>query len=160
MPPPTPENEAIAAVQAYCGWIIAPSTIEDVVFDATCSTVLRLPTLYLTALNSLTIDGVTIDVADTTQVEWSQSGYLRRSAGFGTLLRGVAVNMTHGYVDFPGDIWAVIERVTARSQTNAEQLVQVGQVRLATGPDGAPLGTSLTEGDRAVLSHYRLPPRP
>jgi hypothetical protein len=96
---PTEADVALAEVQAYCGWHIAPSKTEDVQLDGTSSTVLRLPTLHLTELNSLTIDDQLVDVDDISAVEWSVSGWLRRQAGFGVRLRGVVVNITHGYDD-------------------------------------------------------------
>lgn len=158
---PTDADVALATVVAYCGWHIAPSITEDVLLDGTLATVLRLPTLHLTALNSLVICETTIvDVDDHAQVEWSQAGYLRRRAGFGGQLRGVAANITHGYDDMPLDVQAVIDGLASRAAYPSSPYVQVGQVRVATDASGLPLGGSLTSVEQSVLDRYRLPPYP
>jgi hypothetical protein len=157
----TPEADvALATVVAYCGWHIAPSVTEDVVLDGTTSTVLRLPTLHLTSLDTLTISGVVVDVDDPYAVEWSEAGYLRRSGGFGTLLRGVVVGITHGYDAMPLDVQAVIEGLASRAAYPSSPYVQVGQVRVATDASGLPIGGALTSVEQMTLDRYRLPPYP
>jgi hypothetical protein len=157
----TPEADvALATVVAYCGWHIAPSVTEDVVLDGTTSTVLRLPTLHLTSLDTLTIGGVVIDVDDPYAVEWSEAGYLRRSGGFGTLLRGVVVGITHGYDAMPLDVQAVIDGLASRAVFPSSPYVQVGQVRVATDASGMPIGGTLTSVEQMTLDRYRLPPYP
>jgi hypothetical protein len=157
----TPEADvALATVVAYCGWHIAPSVTEDVVLDGTTSTVLRLPTLHLTSLDTLTISGVVVDVDDPYAVEWSEAGYLRRSGGFGTLLRGVVVGITHGYDAMPLDVQAVIEGLASRAAYPSSPYVQVGQVRVATDASGLPIGGTLTSVEQMTLDRYRLPPYP
>jgi hypothetical protein len=157
----TPEADvALATVVAYCGWHIAPSVTEDVTLDGTTSTVLRLPTLHLTSLDTLTISGVVVDVDDTTAVQWSEAGYLRCSSGFGALLRGVVVGITHGYDAMPLDVQAVIDGLASRAAFPSSPYVQVGQVRVATDASGMPIGGTLTSVEQMTLDRYRLPPYP
>jgi hypothetical protein len=153
---------AEAQVRAYCGWIIAPSTTETLVLDGDRSGLLLLPTLRLTALVALTVDGTTVDVAD---VEWSSIGVVRWPCGdtwvpSTSKLRGITVQFTHGYDEWPLDLAGVVDRLTTRATTDPGIYVQVGQVRTATGSDGLPVGGELTDLDRSVLDRYRLPPRP
>jgi hypothetical protein len=157
---PTEEDFAIAEVRGYCGWHIAPEVTEDVTLDGTLSTVLRLPTLKLVELNSLSICEHVIDVTEHSEVEWSAGGWLRRAAGFGGQLRGVVANITHGFETMPLDVPAVIDGIADRSGWITDQYVQVGQVRVATGGDGAPIGGELSSSDIAVLDRYKLPPYP
>lgn len=154
---------AEAQVRAYCGWIVAPSTTETLVSDGDGSGVLLLPTLHLTDLLSLTVDGTVVDPAT---VEWSTAGVVRWpsscwSYGPSTRkLRGISAEVEHGYAEWPLDLAGVLDRLTTRATTDPGVFVQVGQVRVATGNDGLPVGGELTDLDRAVLNRYRLPPRP
>jgi hypothetical protein len=163
-PGPTPDERQAAedVVRAYCGWVIAPSTDEDFTLDGELAVIQPIPTLYMTALRTLTICDQVIDVTDHSQVEWSQSGFLRRAAGFGGQLRGVQVAITHGYPDWPFDVLAVVDGLIARgADVGSSTLVQVGQVRQATGADGLPYGEGVLTGyEQTVLDRYRLPLRP
>lgn len=152
--------QAEAEVRAYCGWHIAPSQTEDLVVDGSCATVQMLPTLRLTAVNSITVNDTAVDLGT---VEWSGAGFLRRDAAWTSRLRGVVVNATHGYDEWPLDLQAVVNRVAAQAmETNdaSQLLAQVGQVRYAVGPDGLRNVGLLSQADKWVLDRYRLPPRP
>lgn len=153
-------TQAEAEVRAYCGWHISPERTEDLTVDGSHATVQMLPTLWLTALNSLTVDGTPVDVDS---VEWSRAGFLRRDAAWASRLRGISANVTHGYAQWPADIEAVLGRMVARAVelSDASQLLaQVGQVRYAVGVEGLREVGLLSEVDRLVLDRYRLPPRP
>lgn len=153
-------TQAEAEVRAYCGWHISPARTEDLTVDGSHATVQMLPTLWLTALNTLTVDGTPVDVG---AVEWSRAGFLRRDAAWASRLRGVTVNVTHGYDTWPADIEAVLGRMVSRAVelSDASQLLsQVGQVRYAVGVEGLREVGLLSDVDRLVLDRYRLPPRP
>lgn len=161
MPTLTAEDarlRAEAEVTSYCGWHIAPPVRETVTLNGDESGVVLLPTLRLTELHSLTVDGSAIDV-NGSAVQWSAAGVMRCPASDGRL-RGVVVDMTHGHDEWPLPVISVIERLAARAQDAQGALVQVGQVRLATGSDGLPAGGTLTEVDRLILARYRVPSRP
>jgi hypothetical protein len=151
---------AQALVRSYCGWTIAPSETIDLVVDGTPATSVLLPTMYLTAVNALSVDGQVVDVTPGVELQWSAAGVLRRCAGFGYTLRGVKVNVTHAYDDWPADVQAVIDGIVERVDNGAGVLVQVGNVRYATSSDGLPWAAQLSSSEQAVLSRYALPSRP
>lgn len=153
------QSRALAEVQAYCGWHIAPSKSETLTLDGSGATVQPLPTLHMTALSSVSVDEQAVDTAS---VEWSEAGLLRRDVAWTSRLRGVVVELTHGYDALPLDVQAVVDRLKARhleAQSMSTLLVQVGQVRAAVSSDGTPATASLVELDRFVLDRYRVPPR-
>lgn len=144
---------AEAAVRAYCGWHVAPSRSESFTVDGTGSHVLALPTMHLTAVESITENDA--DVATTT-VQWSAAGYLWRAQPWTTRLRGVAVTATHGYATVPAEVRAVVLDVAellAHGQGGATRH-QVGQVSVAYAEQ------QLTALHAMVLDRYRLPLSP
>lgn len=152
--------QAEAEVRAYCGWHITPEETEDLVVDGSAASVQLLPTLRLTAVHSIDVDDTAVDLGT---VEWSTAGFLRRDAAWTSRLRGVTVNVTHGFETWPLDVEAVLGRMTTRAVelSDASQLLsQVGQVRYAVGVDGLRNVGLLSEVDMWVLDRYRLPPRP
>lgn len=84
---------------------------DTVTLDPEGSTVLLLPELPVTAVTSLTINGVAVDVAGL----WSEKGIIRRSAAFPRTFRSVQVTYTHGYDPIPEDVAeAVVDYVITR----------------------------------------------
>lgn len=150
---------AEAEVRAYCGWHIAPSQRETLVVDGDDASSIMLPTLMLTDVHALSVDQSDVPLAD---VEWSASGFVRAQGRTSQRLRSISADVTHGYEAMPLDVEAVIERLAERAVDTAGmgQLVQVGQVRVATASDGLPATGILSELERWVLDRYRLPPRP
>ena len=165
------QARALAAVQAYCGWHIAPSTDDELTLDGPGSSTLVLPSLHVTAISSVTELGT---VVDPTGYAWSATGVVRRTGEGGDglwgytwtharwtgALRGLVVAFTHGYDELPLEVQAVVDRVASRAVESSGLLTQVGQVTYATGEDGLPATGTLTAADRAVLDLYRLPKRP
>lgn len=144
---------AEAAVRTYCGWHIAPTRTDTFVVNGTGATVLPLPTMHLTAVDSLTEDGAEVEVAN---VQWSAAGYLYRPAPWTTRLRGVSAQVQHGYADVPLEVQAVVLSVAARGAATPDGAVrqQVGSVSLSFTGAG---GVALLEHEQAVLDRYRLP---
>lgn len=175
--PTLTEEEALsraeAAVRSYCGWHVAPSTTETLVLDGPGASVLLLPSLHVTDVESIEERGTLVDPAS---YEWSESGAVRRVSGglleswgswrgprWTRAYRGLAVRLTHGYAEMPLDVLAIIERLADRAIASSEgagTLSAVGAVSFATGSDGLPIGGSLTETELGVLARYKLPPRP
>jgi hypothetical protein len=162
-------TRAEASVRAYLGWHLAPEKTETLTLDGPGGPVLLLPTLRVSELVSITEEDRLVPVDD---YEWSESGVVRRGrassysawgASWTSRLRGVQVELTHGFPEMPLDVTAIIERLAARASEASKGsalLQQVGQVAYATGEDGAPLSGSLSSLDRQVLGRYKLPPRP
>lgn len=154
-------------IRTYCGWSI--SAEEDVAWtvDADGSTVLAVPTLHLREVDSVTVDGEPVDLAD---VEWSQDGYLIRHTGWPRKLRSVVVVGDHGHEPVPPVIVTVTCSMVSRLAPTAGQgtatSVRIGdysetrpntnQLIGAVGPDM--LGASPTE--IAVLDRYRIALKP
>lgn len=150
-----------AEVRAYCGWHIAPTRTEELVLDGPDTGVLLLPSLYVTDLASVTVDGTALD-PDT--YRWSRSGVVTRTgaAGWTDEPRGVVVALTHGHPSMPLDVQTVIDQrvnLAVELSSASQVLSQVGQVRYAVGVSGLRETGLLSEPDRLVLDRYRLPYR-
>jgi hypothetical protein len=169
-PKPSTDDTAIAYVQTYCGWHIAPSVTETLTLDGPGGNVLVLPSLYVTDVSAITEDGTVL--ADGTDPDvpadytWSQAGIVRRSWATGiwsgwcgvwwtSQLRGIQVDLTHGYDTWPLDLAAVIGTISERVKDNPSNLEQITvgpfSEKYATG------GASISDGDLMVLNKYRLP---
>lgn len=171
--PPTPSGiddfawrAAISTVRGYCQWHISPVVTEDVVVEGGGAGHLLLPSLRVTAINSITNDGVAVVDTD---YEWSRRGILRVSTD-STLYRGwsrkydsVVVNITHGYEDFPAEVLAV-----ARDMARADGVT--GASSMASGPHQLQLGVTsaaaqagsvgMSDLQKNVLARYRIPTAP
>ena len=159
--PQTILDQAGEAIRSYCGWIIAPAETVTVKIDGGGSQHLWLPTLKLTDVTAVTNQD---DVVDLSTLDWSESGYLQlRSGHWSTRPRGVEVTMTHGYVETPADVMGVIVGIASRAVASPSGIVG----STASGPfavsyiaaDGVAGGLLLMQHERAILDHYKLPPR-
>lgn len=151
--------QAEQLVRSYCGWHIAPSRADQVVtVSGTGSSIVMLPSMYVTAVASVVVDGYTL--VEGTDYVVHREGFLELSSpdwtSRYTYLPGtVVVTFTHGYAAPPDDVVAVVQAVASRSVDSPGSVTQVGQVRYATGSDGA--GGALTSWERDALGTYRLP---
>lgn len=143
----------IDAVRAYCGWHIAPSQSETLKVEGDGGRVLLLPSLHVTDCTAVR-DESGAAVAD---FKVRENGVAR---GWWKCEELYAFDVTHGYSAMPAEVADIIADLDERGTSSPGALVQVGQVRYATGSDGAPLGGALTLGQMAVLDRYKLPPRP
>lgn len=151
---------ALATVQGYCRWHVFPSEEETLVLDGPYSFVVMLPSLHVTAVSAVVEDGTTL--VEGTDYEWSEIGLLRRLGcnPWTGKLRGLSVTLTHGFDPEPVDVAAVVERVAARSSSDAGAVRQVGQVAYATTNQGVGVAGALTDFDKAQLAPYRIPLNP
>lgn len=158
-------TQAEALVRAYCGWHIAPS--KEATDTLTLSGgVLLLPSLYVTAVSEVTEDG---EALDPDLYSWTRDGrvYARRgwwATWWPTRTRSLTVTYTHGYESPPPDVVAVVRAVAQRAVDNPNSLVrrQVGPFSATYSQTGfnQSLPLALLDGERVVLDHYRIPPRP
>lgn len=150
-----------AAVRSYCGWHIAPSVTETITVDGQGGHVLALPTLHLTAVTAVSNAS---DVVSLDDVDWSEAGYLELRCGHWTCRpRGVIATITHGYDTPPAEVVGVIMQVASRASSSPAGITreQAGSVSFSyalTAP-GVSGGVALLEHERAILDHYRIPPR-
>lgn len=148
---------ATSAIRRYCGWHIAPEVTETLTLDGPGGTLLRLPSLYVTDVVSVTNDGTAV-----TDPEWSANGLIRGC--WTSKFRGVVVTFTHGYEVCPADVSTVAEHMARQ----AAYLAESGPVQVnVAGPFTAQLSAAALAGavglsgqHRGVLDRYRLAPSP
>ena len=146
---------ACEAVRAFCGWHVAPSVSESVTVDGSGGSVQFLPTLHLTALTSISSDGVEV-----TDPEWSAAGMVR-GACWSRKFRGVTATMTHGYDEPPVEVVAVARNLAESAG------VMPGARQITSGPHSVTLteaaqagASAMSPAHHAVLDRYRIPQRP
>lgn len=179
---------ASAKIRGHCGWHIYPERTDTVTLDSDGSPVLLLPSLRVSAVQSVTVtagddnlwwadsvtsglygDGTAVGVLDYTAgtYSWSRRGMLRR-LGRATWPRGfqsVTVTYTHGYPDLPDDL---VEVVVSLSKRMPKQLAAVGQEtlgrqvgRIYNGVlSGGFASTGFTYAEEQTLARYRVDPQP
>lgn len=149
-------EQAEALVRGYCGWHIAPSREETVTIRARCGRDLFLPSLHVTAVESVTDDGSLLAVED--DYRWTGSGVLTRGYWSDT---EVVVEFTHGYAEVPEDVEAVVQAIARRAVDNPGSLV-----RETEGPFSRTYSTNenaqyspltLLDSEKEALRRYRLP---
>lgn len=147
---------ACEAVRAFCGWHVAPSVTESVTVDGSGGSVQFLPTLHLTALTSISSDGVEV-----TDPEWSAAGMVR-GACWSRKFRGVTATMTHGYDECPPAVLEVVRNLAASSASAV-----AGARQITSGPHSVTLteaaqagASALSPAHESVLARYRIPSRP
>lgn len=153
-------KQVTGAVRSYCGWHISPSVAESVTIYGNGSDKLFLPTLHVTSVASVSVDGD--DPLSVDDFRWSPQGVL--SGRTWPVDKPVVVSFTHGY-DEASDVMGVIaELVSARTSYPSGQTpaaVSLGSARVSfTGAGGAPIRAMASEPQMAVLDRYKVPSRP
>lgn len=138
----------------YCGWALQEAT-ETFTLNGQGSAMLPLPTLALSAVDELRVDGVIVD-ADS--YEWSTNGAIRRTDGdvFARAYRNVELDCTHGYQALPGSIRLVVLDIAARAYANPNALRSetIGDITRSYSDNA---GAAFSKLHEAMLSGYRLP---
>lgn len=99
---------AIAAVQAAAGWHIAPIQSQTVALNVGCwELMLRLPTLRLVSVEEIR-DATTAAVIDSSTYRVLTTAVVKRNGYWPSGLERVEVDFTHGYDDWPLDLYPVI----------------------------------------------------
>lgn len=138
----------LGAARRYCGWHVTPVAEEDALtLDGPGGRLLRLPTLRLVELVSVTEDGVELDIAD---LYVSPLGMVTKKSGawWSYNLGGIEIVMTHGFDDAPDFDAAVLSAIDRAS------LAPTGGAVKAVGP--FVFDTDGTVAERAILDLYRL----
>jgi hypothetical protein len=120
--------QAEAMVRDHCGWHIAPSRTETVTFAAPSGGRLMLPSLYVTAVSVIEIDGAALTVDVDFQVH--RSGWVD-FLPYGGWWYGdlVEVTFTHGYDNPPAAVTAAVQALAQNPGTTLGTLS-----RKTTGP--------------------------
>lgn len=151
-------EQAEAVVRDYCGWHIAPSRDETVTFVEPTGSCLMLPSLYVTDVSSVVVDGVT-QAADTYHVH--QNGWIQRH-GAGSIWYGdvVTVTFTHGYDSGPAGVAAIVQSIAQRAVDNPGSLLRTQDGPFSDTFSAASGNTSLPvalfDAERAVLNRYKI----
>lgn len=152
-------DRATSDVRGRCGWHVAPSLTETITVRAPFKggrAVLFLPSLLVTAVDAVRVDGVTLDVND---YAWDETGRLALTGG-GPFARDcvVEVDLTHGYATVPEDLQGLVLSLAARSKDDPKgNLVQVarGPFSEQYNPGGVAGFNPKAEAD--VIARYRIP---
>jgi hypothetical protein len=145
-------DQAEGVVRDHCGWHIAPSRTDTIkIYGAPLGTPILLPSMYVTAIVSVTDQGTLVDPS---VYDFEQAGILRRidggcwTAGYGA----IEVTFTHGYTDVPPAVTRVVQSVAA--------LLPNGVKSKQAGPFSESYFDDLPPLDKAALSRYRIPVGP
>jgi len=115
-------------VRDYCGWHVAPPRTETLVLDGTGTAILLLPSVYVTAISSITEAGVAVGSGSYT---WSEGGLVEKIWGVWTWKRrAIQVTLTHGYPVCPASIRREVARLAAASYANPAPLSEESQTAL------------------------------
>lgn len=160
---------ATGTIQAYTRQTISEVSADAIELRGTWEHVLELPERPVTAVTSVTVDGVAQTVTDDYLVvrnelrrpnaeyhNWqmpSNDFYPFTKTGWGGPSAVVAVTYTHGFATIPDEVKGMCLSLAARAFTNPEmaamrivdaQTFQYGQRHL-----------DLTNGEKTILSKYR-----
>lgn len=157
------ESGAISSlIRSWCRWHVWPAVTETLVLDGPGGSLLRLPSLNVSAVTSVSEtqrgkgqSPVTVDVDD---LEWSAAGLVwwhdRRC--WTSRARGVSVTFTHGLAEFPEELATLTAGVVQRLSANPLRLAQitVGQRSESYGGTGSGSAMFLMD-ELAILAPYR-----
>lgn len=145
---------ACSAVRAFCGWHIAPSHTEAITLDGPGSSILRLPSLKVTDVASITNDGTVV-----TDPEWSEAGMVRGC--WSGKFRSVTVTLTHGYELCPDEVLQVVKDMTSAASRVGLASMTAGPFATSPTTAGAEAGAVGVSSEQAKrLAPYRLSSRP
>lgn len=140
---------ASGIVRAYCGWDI--SRAEQVTFtvDGSGTTVLGLPTLHVTAVIAVAVNGVPLEEGT---YSWSQRGQLYRDTAWSRWSQ-VGAEVDSGYTDIPDVVRIVALSIASRLLDNPSGL-KAATVGAVSRTFAAP---NLNTVELALLDRFRLP---
>ncbi len=115
-------------VRDFCGWHVAPSRTETITLDGSGTNLLLLPSTHVTAISSISENGVALAAA---YYSWSEDGVVEKLYGCWTRKRrAVQVSLTHGYPTCPAAIRREVARLAAASYANPAPLDELSQLAL------------------------------
>lgn len=159
---------ASGVVRSYCGWAISQESNVSVTLDCDGGFFVFLPSLYVTAVASVVINGTDDSGAAyptplATDWDWRTDGrltWLRDVYGWPSGGQRLTVTYSGGYATIPDEVQAVTMSVAERlSQSSViqSQLANVGGIQTnTTYAQAVTAGTGLTDAEKAVLSRHRL----
>lgn len=155
---------ASSAVRSWCRWHISPSLTETLMLDGSGTYTFELPSLYVTDVAEVTVDG---DPVDLDVIEWSRRGQIRHKhrKHFTDALGGVTVSLTHGLDCAPGTVKSAVMSAAQRAmlgdpgvQSDSTRVGQLSETRTyATGSDATTGTVDLSRREMGALGPWRLP---
>lgn len=164
-------QKAGEVIRSFCQWHIAPSVTETVTVPIKPDGTIELPSLYVTGVQSVTIQGLDLDRS---VYHWHESGYIRHhqfqvfewppwplqnDQPFreypSPTARHAQVMYTHGYPTLPD----VVAAVGLELATRAMELPSGVATDISAGPQTisfGPLGLVLTDEERRRLGPFTL----
>lgn len=144
-------DAALATVQSYCGWHIAPSVTTSLDLWSPDSLAVFVPTLRLTAVSAVAQDSVTLSASTYT---FERYGVIRRTPGaYFSPLSKVTVSFSHGFTVLPADVQDVVLLAAQRALSDTRGLVP----RVSGGPAFMEnRGPRLEPDDKDRLAPYVL----
>lgn len=141
------------AIRRYCGWHVAPVVTETLRVDGTGSSNVILPTLQMTELISVTVQGRAVDLE---RVHWSNAGMLRLPFAVPNEYGALEVQLKHGFEN-ASHIGALVADIKKRAEVMPAGITRkrVGDVSV----DYASVdqsGLKLFASERSMLDPYRL----
>jgi hypothetical protein len=113
-------NIASSAIRTHCGWSISQEADVTAVLDGSGTRWMWLPTLKLTAVTSVEVNGDPLVAV--TDFDWTSYGKLIHRGRWPTTARSVEVVYTHGYATVPDVVKGVCLMLAARLYGNPEAL--------------------------------------
>ena len=143
-------DSALATVRSYCGWQIVPvSTAEMVSVWSPGGRALFLPTRKLTAIASITQNGVVLPASSYTFESYGVVKVL--PGGYFSTLTKLTVVFTHGYAELPDDAKDVVLTLAQRFLTDTR-----GLVSKTVGPFSENYGSPLGQAEKDKLAPYAI----
>lgn len=152
------------AVRKYCGWQITPPQTDTLTINGPGGYLLQLPSLYVTAVTSVTESGNLL--TEGTDYQWSENGLIRRlGCPWSCDYRDIVVVFTHGYDPGQGedadDVKQVVLAVAARNMASPVGAISEGSgaenVRWSQVAAGVAGGIALLPHELAILDEYKIP---
>jgi hypothetical protein len=151
--------DASAAIRSYTGQTITAVAGDVLTVDAPYTGELTLPERPVTAVTSITLDGVAL-----TGWSWDSGHSVALPGGWSTQSsvtypgRGVLrITYSHGYGSVPADVVAVCASMVLRAmQTTAGVRSEtLGDYSVTYAGDGSPGAVGFTADERMLLNRYR-----
>lgn len=142
---------ASSAIRTWCGWSISQEEDVIAVLDGTGNRSLWLPTLRLTEVASVEVNGEPLTVI--TNFDWTAYGKLIHRGCWPRTPRSVEVVYTHGYATVPDVVKGVCLMMASRLYNNPEALKSRSE---AWGPFNESATYADTSGPALSLQEMEL----
>jgi hypothetical protein len=150
---------ASARVRRFTRQTLSAVTADVLTVPGTWGTELHLPQIPVTAVTSITVDGVLVDP---TEYTWTRSGLITRYwRWWGGPKSSIVVTYNHGFATIPDDIVTIVAALVAEQYRNPDQLQQerAGSYEVTYAGLRRDVKTSTIEiGDdqKDALQNYRI----